>query len=88
MMSSDATYGDIVFSCVPSEGSNVCVQARSLESGALVKTYKGSSSDDRVGTISLAGRCYLLGAMLAKPFIIVWALQKVEFNALYTLIEA
>jgi pre-rRNA-processing protein IPI3 len=42
----------------------------------LLKNYKGASADDRVGTICLAGNSYLLGAMLVKPFIIVWAMQK------------
>ena len=76
-MSSSISSADVLFSCVPSEGTNVCVQARSLESGSLLKNYKGASADDRVGTICLAGNSYLLGAMLVKPFIIVWAMQKV-----------
>ena len=69
---------DIIYSCAPSEVSNVCVQAHSLKEGLVLKSYKGSSTEDRVGSIALAGNHFLLGAMQTKPFIVVWLLQKVR----------
>ena len=71
---------DIIYSCAPSELSNVCVQVRSLNEGSMLKSYKGSSTDDRVGCIAVAGSHFLLGTMQTKPFIVVWALQKVSLS--------
>lgn len=75
---------DIIYSCAPSEVSNVCVQVRSLKEGSVLKSYKGSSTDDRVGCIAVAGSHFLLGTMQTKPFIVVWALQKVSFPCIGT----
>lgn len=69
---------DIIYSCAPSEVSNVCVQAHSLKEGFVLKSYKGSYTEDRVGSIALAGNHFLLGTMQTKPFIVVWLLQKVR----------
>lgn len=74
---------DIIYSCAPSEVSNVCVQVRSLNEGSMLKNYKGSSTDDRVGYIAVAGSHFLLGTMQTKPFIVVWALQKVSLTCFH-----
>ena len=77
--------GDVLFCCLPSDTNNICIQARSVEVGGIIKNFKSSSNEDQVGCIALAGSHYLLGALLTKPFIAVWALQKVrQFLTLIT----
>ena len=65
----------LLFCCLPSE-SAVCITACRTTSGDAVKQYK-SEADANIERIALMGSDYLLGSLGSKPFIYVWALQKV-----------
>lgn len=66
----------LLFCCLPSE-SAVCVKACRATSGDAVKQYKGEPAA-KIEFIALVGSDYLLGSQRTKPFIYVWALQKVN----------
>lgn len=66
----------LLFCCLPSE-SGVCVTACGSTSGDAVKQYKSEPAAN-IEHIALVGSDYLLGSQGNKPFIYVWALQKVK----------
>lgn len=66
----------LMFCCLPSE-SAVCVTACRSTSGDAVKQYKSEPAAN-IEHIALLGSDYLLGSQKSKPFIYVWALQKVK----------
>ena len=66
----------LMFCCLPSE-SAVCVTACRSTSGDAVKQYKSEPAAN-IEHIALLGSDYLLGSQKSKPFIYVWALQKVQ----------
>ena len=71
----------LLFCCLPNE-SAVCITACKSTSGDIVKQYK-SEPDANIEHVALVGSDYLLGSQRSKPFIYVWALQKVkEHNAI------
>ena len=68
----------LFFCCVPSE-SAVCVKACRSTTGDAVKKYKSEPAAN-IEHIALVGSDYLIGPQRTKPFIYVWALQKVGIH--------
>jgi len=66
----------LLFCCSPNE-SAVCISAYKFSSGDAIKYYK-SEPDAGIEQVTLVGSDYLLGCQRDKPFIYVWALQKVS----------
>ena len=85
-----ANDSGLLFCCLPSE-SAVCVKTCRATSGDVVKQYKSEPAAN-IELIAQVGSDYLLGSQRTKPFIYVWALQKVpqyilsSFEAPYDII--